>query len=190
MIATKSVKVLAGLLWLLLWPAPTVAQQADWERHLRTGAAAYQQGNDAEAVKQTKAALSAAEAFGPDDPRLALTLHYLALLYDAQGKYAGAEPLLKRALAIREKALGPAHPDVAQILYNLAVFHYTQGRYAEAEPLFKRALAMREKVLGPTHPDVATTLEDYAELLRKTKRKKDAKKMKARAKAIRAKQAQ
>ncbi len=76
MIATKSVRVLAGLLCLLVWPAHVVAQQADWERHMRAGAAAYQQGNYAEAVKQTKAALSLAEAFGPDDPRLALTLHY------------------------------------------------------------------------------------------------------------------
>ncbi len=66
-IATKSVGVLAGLLWLLLWPAHAVAQQGNWERRMRAGAAAYQQGNYAEAVKQTKAALSAAEAFGPGD---------------------------------------------------------------------------------------------------------------------------
>ncbi len=45
MISTKSVRVLAGLLCLLFWPAHAVAQQADWERHLRAGAAAYQQGN-------------------------------------------------------------------------------------------------------------------------------------------------
>ena len=100
-IATKSVWVLAGLLCLLLWPAHAVAQQADWERHLRAGAAAYQHGNYAEAVKQTKAALIAAEAFGPDDPRLATTLSNLGGLYHAQGRYAEAEPLMKRALAIR-----------------------------------------------------------------------------------------
>ena len=34
-------------------------------------------------------------------------------LYQAQGRYADAEPLYKRSLAIREKALGPDHPDVA-----------------------------------------------------------------------------
>ena len=32
-------------------------------------------------------------------------------LYESQGRYAEAEPLYKRALAIREKALGPEHPD-------------------------------------------------------------------------------
>ncbi len=35
-----------------------------------------------------------------------------ALLDNAQGKYPAAEPLVKRALAIREKSLGPAHPDL------------------------------------------------------------------------------
>lgn len=38
----------------------------------------------------------------------------------AQGKYAEAEPLLKRSLAIREKVLGPEHPDVASSINSLA----------------------------------------------------------------------
>ncbi len=130
MSATKSVGVLAGLLCLLLWPAHAVAQQADWERRMRAGLTAYQQGHYAEAVKQTKAALSAAEAFGPDDPRLATTLSNLGGLYDAQGRYAEAEPLYKRALAIDEKALGPEHPHVATSLNNLALLYKTQSRYA------------------------------------------------------------
>src|SRR5262245_31093635 len=62
-----------------------------------------------------------------------------------QGQYADAEPLVKRALAIREKTLGPEHRDVGVLLYNLAVLYDIQGRYADAEPLYKRALAIREK---------------------------------------------
>ena len=43
-------------------------------------------------------ALKAAEmAFGPDDTRVAAALNNLAALYDAQGKYADAVPLLQRA---------------------------------------------------------------------------------------------
>ena len=45
----------------------------------------------------------------------------MASLYMAQGKYKEAEPLLKRALEIREKALGPEHPDTTARLNNLAV---------------------------------------------------------------------
>ena len=45
------------------------------------------------------------KAFGPAHSDMAATLNTLAELYYAQGKYAQAEPLLQRALAIREKAL-------------------------------------------------------------------------------------
>ncbi len=51
---------------------------------------------------------------------MATNLNNLANLYHAQGKYAEAEPLYKRALAIVEKALGPEHPHVAARLNNLA----------------------------------------------------------------------
>ena len=39
-------------------------------------------------------------------PTLPPNLSNLALLYLAQGRYAEAEPLFRRALEIREKALG------------------------------------------------------------------------------------
>ena len=87
-------------------------------------------------------------------------------LYRPQGRYAEAEPLYKRSLAIREKALGPDHPDVGTALNNLALLHHTQGRYAEAEPLYKRSLAIREKALGPDHPYVAQSLNNLGELYR------------------------
>ena len=50
---------------------------------------------------------------------MATSLNNLAGLYHAQGKYAAAEPLYNRSLAIREKVLGPQHPDVATSLNNL-----------------------------------------------------------------------
>ncbi len=112
---------------------------------MRAGAAAYQQGNYAEAVKQTKAALSAAEAFRPDDPRLATTLNNLGELYRAQGRYAEAEPLHKRALAIVEKALGPDHPNVAKSLEHYATLLRKTGRTTEAAKLEARAKAIRAK---------------------------------------------
>ena len=42
-------------------------------------------------------------------------LNTLALLYANQGRYAEAEPLLRRALAINEKALGSEHPSLAHV---------------------------------------------------------------------------
>ena len=104
------------------------------------------------------------KALGPDHPDVAQSLNNLAALYVDQGRYADAEPLYKRALAIREKALGPDHPNVASSLNNLAQLYTTQGRYSEAEPLFKRSVSIFEKALGPDHPDVATPLNNLAGL--------------------------
>jgi CHAT domain-containing protein/Tfp pilus assembly protein PilF len=89
---------------------------------------------------------------------------WLSSRYDEQGRYAEAEPLYQRALAIKEKALGSDHPTVATALNDLAELYDEQGRYAEAEPLFRRSLAIKEKALGADDPAVATTLNDLAEL--------------------------
>ena len=84
------------------------------------------------------------------DVILAATLNNLAERYKEEGRYADAEPLYKRALAIREKALGPDHPAVAQSLNNLADLYTAQGRYADAEPLYKRALTSTPEQKGST----------------------------------------
>lgn len=73
-----------------------------------------------------------------------MSLDNLAVLYSNQGKYAEAEPLYQRSMAIREKGLGPDHPAVATSLHNLAGFYANQRKYAEAQPLCQRALAILE----------------------------------------------
>ncbi len=116
-----------------------------WERYNQAGMEAYQQGNYAEAEKQWLAALQEAENFGPEDPRLATSLFALGSLYHAQGKYAEAEPLYQRSLAILEKALGPEHPNVANGLENYAGLLRQTGREDEAAEMEARAKAIREK---------------------------------------------
>ena len=59
-------------------------------------------------------------ALGRDHPALATSLNNLAGLYYRQGRYAEAEPLYQRSLAILQKAHGRDHPDVAISLNNLA----------------------------------------------------------------------
>ena len=187
---TKTHFLLAGVLCLLLWPVSSAAQETSWEKFMEAAGKAYQQADYAEAEKLLKAALKEAENFGPDDQRLATSLSNLAVLYKTQGKYAQAEPLYQRSLAIREKVLGSEHPDVGLSLNNLAELYRTQGKYAEAEPLYQRALTILTKSVGPDHPNVATTLENFAELLRKMDQEAEAEKMEARAQAIRAKHTQ
>ncbi len=67
------------------------------------------------------------------------------MLYEAQGKYAEAEPLYKRSLAIREKTLGSEHPQVATSLENYAALLRKTGRGGEAAKLEARAKAIRAK---------------------------------------------
>ncbi len=76
---------------------------------------------------------------------MAQSLHNLAVLYNAQGKYVEAEPLYQRALAIREKALGPEHPAVATVLENYAALLHKLNRDAEADKMEARAQAIRAK---------------------------------------------
>ena len=52
------------------------------------------------------------------------------------GQYAQAEPLLTRALAIKEKLLGLDHPDMALSVGNLAQLRVVQGQPEKAEPLY------------------------------------------------------
>src|SRR5262245_11125831 len=76
------------------------------------------------------------------------------------GKYAEAEPLLRRALELREEALGAKHLDVAAALNSLANVYADQRLTAKAEPLHERALAIREEALGKQHPQVASSLNN------------------------------
>ena len=90
--------------------------------------------------------------------------HNLAELYNTQGKYDLAEPLLKRALAITEKALGSDHPDTAMSLSNLAMLYATQGKYDLAEPLLKRAIAILDQAFNASHPDTILYRKNLAQI--------------------------
>jgi tetratricopeptide (TPR) repeat protein len=65
-------------------------------------------------------------------PNVADTFNNLANVYQFQGKYAEAEGLLKRALAIYEQALGANHLTVTwPRSSNLALVYESQGKHAE-----------------------------------------------------------
>ena len=119
--------------------------QSRWETNTAAGYEAYEQGDYAEAEKAWSAALQEAEKFGPEDPRMPTSLNNLATVYQAQGKYAEAEPLLKRALAIDQKALDPEHPDTVISLSNLAVLHYPISVFQFSENGFRARLRQESR---------------------------------------------
>ena len=114
-------------------------------------------------------------------------LNNRAYLYVDQGRYAEADPLFKRELAIYEKVLGPDHPKVAIALNGLATLYQNEDRYSDAEPPYKRALAINEKALGVDHPYVATALNNLANLYIDQGRYAEAEPLQKRSLAIREK---
>ncbi|MDI9408104.1 MAG: tetratricopeptide repeat protein [Candidatus Pacebacteria bacterium] len=105
------------------------------------------------------------DEFGPNHPDTATSLKNLGQLLYYNGDYDGAEPMLRRALAINEAKLGPDHPNTAASLNNLAQLLKTKGNYDVAEPLFRRALSISEVQFGPDHPETAISLNNLAGLL-------------------------
>ena len=122
---------------------------------------------------------------GPDHPDVATGLNNLGLVYCDQGKYALAESLYKRSLAIyeeNEKAVGVSQfLHVSVSLTNLGLLYHEQGQYAQAEPVLERSLEIIETVLGPDVPDVVGSLENLAALYRATQRDSEAEKLEQRA---------
>lgn len=105
------------------------------------------------------------------------------LLYDG-ARYAEAEQLMRRALALREEEFGGEHVMIAPALNDLAFLLEATGRPAEAEPLFRRALAINESALGPEDPAVSINLNNLASLLQATSRPEEAEPLFRRALAI------
>lgn len=99
---------------------------------------------------------------GEGDQNAASTLGNLALVLNAQSRYAEAETLFNQTLIANEKAYGPNHPSVVYALNNLANNYVDQGRTAEALAMQSRVLAINEKVAGPESPDVARSLVNLA----------------------------
>src|ERR1700694_5243550 len=100
---------------LALAVVPLLAGSCNWIREGRwqvyqdDGTRALEKRQYADAEKQWKKALEIAEGFGAQDPRLGTSLNSLGRLYASHGRYAEAEPLYAKALAVWESAWGAEH---------------------------------------------------------------------------------
>jgi serine/threonine protein kinase len=137
-------------------------------------------GRSADAVALVQELLDdARKSLRGDSPRLAGTLaQYGSILLQVKA-FAGAEPVLRECLAIREKA----EPDAwttfdTQSLLGRALLG--QGRHAEAEPLLRRGyegMKSREKAIPPQEAArVPAALDRLIELYAATNRPDEAKK--------------
>src|SRR6516225_5410959 len=125
--------VLPGSLFVVVVAmAPAAAQQGDLAAILKRFNALYGAGDYPAALAEAQKVEAGVKArFGVNHPRYAAALDLLAVVYDDLGRYAEAEGLYQRALAIQEKVLGASHPDVAPTLHSLAGVYLEQSKYAE-----------------------------------------------------------
>lgn len=140
----------------------SAAQAHVWETYLEGGVKARKEGRYLEAEKMIKESLEEAEKFGTDSSRYAASLNELAELDRIRGQYSEAEPLYRKALAIRQRSLGMEDPDLAQSLNDLALLLEDKGKYLEAEPLLRQALEIWKKKPGEESPQVAQGLNNLA----------------------------
>ena len=113
-----------------------------WARCHADGMRLFREGHDAEAERKLHEAVRHAEAAGIDGARLAGTLFQLAELARADHRWAEAERLYRRALAVEVTELGADHPYVAMILRSQARLLRRLRRDAEAAELERRADAI------------------------------------------------
>jgi len=60
----------------------------------------------------------------------------LAELYQNEGKYTQAEPIITKVLEIQRRTLGQKHPNTLKTMVALAALYRNQGKYAQAEPIY------------------------------------------------------
>ena len=149
--------------------------------------AAYNSGDYREAEKQLKAALKSSRDFASNDPKLMNTLRDLAQVYRAQSKYAEAEPLMERHLALKERFLGKFHPDLAKDLDQLGRVCFAQMKFVSAEAYFRRELTIMEKKFGPEFLDLIPALSNVAQSCQALNKFSDAEPILKRAISIREK---
>ena len=138
------------------------------------GAVYVSRGDLARAEPVLRDALAAAEILlGEDHEDLGPYLNQLALIQFKRRRYAEAEPILARLVAIKRR-LGDEHPEVASVVANLAMVHEALQRYGSAETLWRCALSIRERSLPDDSPAVSMAREHLADMCSANGRPEDA----------------
>ncbi len=111
----------------------------------------------------------------------------IGTVYMKLGLYEDSEPLLLRALELREELLENEDPQVAESFVSLSLLLEQQGKFGEAERMAQRGLEIRERVLEQDHPDIAESLLGLARIYHKQVKLKEAEPLYKRALEIREK---
>ena len=159
----------AFLTFCVVTPIARAQDEGPWKASVVQALDAAGKNDYAKAEQSFLKALREAEAFGPQDARVGITLNSLGLVYRAEHKYSDAEGAYRRGLAIIERTY-PNSIDVANVDFNIATVMFDEGHQAEALPTIERTLSIYEKLLGPASLKTAATLCLQGDAYRLTKR--------------------
>ncbi|MFB3825245.1 MAG: tetratricopeptide repeat protein [Bryobacteraceae bacterium] len=164
------------------------SRREDLARDLTTAAVLRLQAGATEAGTETlQRAVKEWDTAAPGDARSLPALEALAAAHRDAARYAEAEPLLWRALRLRESSGSPDSAEVISVVDSLAYVEFGLKKMDEAETLYKRLLALWERNAGPEHPMVALTLDKMAEFYAFQQRYADAETCARQAAALRSK---
>ena len=121
--------------------------------------------------------------FGPRHALVASSLNSLGLVRMKKGDVAGADSVLRQALAMRQAM--PDGDGVLESLTSLSVALDAAGHAAQAESLDRVALAMAERLYGPDHDEAAQQLNNLGAVLSQAGKIQEAVPLLERALAIR-----
>jgi eukaryotic-like serine/threonine-protein kinase len=145
--------------------APALAKATESLGRVLENAGSYER-----AVKVLDEAVRLQSASGGEQADLARTLTSLGEAQFSLGRYAAAESLSQRALAIDRQIFGERHPFVANDLIDLGNVQNQLGRYAEAERQFRQAVEIAGSWYGRDNPETASDMVTLAQTLTYEKR--------------------
>jgi tetratricopeptide (TPR) repeat protein len=154
----------------------SAASWLDWERlddpearaeiALTLGSIFGARGHAAAHGRMLDTALAIQEQlYGPDDPRVGITLTSRAEAMRGEGALAQAEPILRRALRLLERDSLHYSRELDHALNMLALSFRNQGRLAEAEAMLRRALRISRGNATAHPPGLHRTLTNLAHVL-------------------------
>jgi tRNA (mo5U34)-methyltransferase len=88
-------------------------------------------------------------------PAFGSRLNNLAVIRQAEGRFAEADGLYKQSLSVWEQTLEPEHPKIAQSLSNRASLYRLMYEFHEAERVFQLALNIWDRRNWPVESDMA-----------------------------------
>jgi tetratricopeptide (TPR) repeat protein len=90
--------------------------------------------------------------------------HNLGVLYQNQGLYNMAKPLIEECYTQRRDILGDDHPLTLGTMNNLAALLHKCGDYEDALRMYEDCLDVKNRSLGKEHPDTLLTFRNLQRL--------------------------